>query len=122
MEHDLTQTVALLERTPAMLNALLRGLPAAWTQPNEGNDTWSAFDIVGHLIHGERTDWMPRARMILEHGETRAFERFDREAQQRENQGRALPELLDEFARLRKENLQELRALQLQPAGAGRRG
>jgi hypothetical protein len=122
MEHNLDQTVALLERTPRALDALLRDLPEAWTHADEGEGTWTAFDIVGHLIHGERTDWMPRARMILQHGETRAFERFDREAQQRENRGRALPELLDEFARLRKENLGELRALKLQPADFKRRG
>jgi hypothetical protein len=122
MEHNLDHTVALLERTPRALDALLRDLPEAWTHANEGEGTWTAFDIVGHLIHGERTDWMPRARMILQHGETRAFERFDREAQQRENKGRALPELLDEFARLRKDNLRELRALKLQPADFERRG
>ena len=87
MEHNLEHTIALLTRTPAALNALLRDLPEAWTFRNEGEDTWSAFDIVGHLIHGERTDWMPRARTILQFGESRAFEPFDRWGQVRESQG-----------------------------------
>lgn len=121
-EHDIEDTIALLTRTPAALNALLRELPETWTQRNEGENTWSAYDVVGHLIHGERTDWMPRAKMIIEHGESRAFERFDREAQFRESPGKPLPELLDEFARVRAENLAALRALNLRPADLERRG
>src|SRR5438309_9064624 len=85
MKHDLEHTISLLTRTPATLNALLRDLPEAWTTSNEGENTWSAFDIVGHLIHGERTDWIPRARRILESGETVPFDKFDRFAQQRES-------------------------------------
>jgi hypothetical protein len=77
VEFDLDHTMALLARTPATLNTLLRGLPEAWTHRNEGGDTWSAFDVVGHLIHGERADWIPRARRILEHGESKAFDPFD---------------------------------------------
>jgi hypothetical protein len=122
MGFDLQQTIALLARTPTVLNALLRDLPQTWTLCNEGPKTWSSFDIVGHLIHGERTDWMPRARMILQHGESRAFEPFDRLAQERESQGKSLRELLDEFARLRSENLDALRAMNLQPADFDRRG
>ena len=122
MQHNLQLTVALLARTPAALNALLRNLPEAWTLRNEGGNTWSAFDIIGHLIHGERTDWMPRARMILQAGETRTFEPFDRLAQQRESQGKSLAELLDEFARLRAANLDELRAMHLRPEDLERRG
>jgi len=122
MGLDLQQTIALLARTPSTLNALLRDLPQTWTLCNEGPKTWSPFDIVGHLIHGERTDWMPRARMILQHGESRAFEPFDRLAQERESQGKSLRELLDEFARLRSENLDALRAMNLQPADFDRRG
>lgn len=121
-EHNLPNTISLLTRTPATLNALLRDLPEAWTRRNEGEKTWSAYDIVGHLIHGERTDWMPRAKMILEFGDTRAFEPFDRWAQARESEGKSLGELLDEFARLRSENLGELRALNLRPKDFGRRG
>src|SRR5712664_4692883 len=109
MEHDLHHTLALLTRTPAALNALLRDLSEAWKLLNEGENSWSAFDIVGHLIHCERTDWMPRARMVLKFGETQAFEPFDREGHVPETQGKTLVQLLDEFARVRSENLDELR-------------
>lgn len=122
MEHNLSHTIALLSRTPAALNALLRDLPESWTRQNEGENTWSAFDVVGHLIHGERTDWMPRARMILRFGESKAFEPFDRLAQQRESQGKSLPQLLDEFASARSESLGELRALNLGHEDLERRG
>jgi len=113
MEHNLQDTISLLGRTPATLDALLRDLPETWTLRNEGENTWSAFDVVGHLIHGERTDWMPRARTILQFGETKPFQPFDRWGQVRESEGKSLGQLLDEFARLRKENLDELRALNL---------
>ena len=75
------EAVAILAATPATLDALLRGLPDGWSVAHEGGDTWSPFDIIGHLIHGERTDWVPRAKIILEHGEARAFDKFDRLAQ-----------------------------------------
>jgi hypothetical protein len=119
---SLDQTVALLSRTPATLDAWLRDLPDLWTLTNEGEGTFSAFDVVGHLIHGERTDWIPRAQMILQYGESRPFDKFDRLAQERESQGRSLGELLDTFAALRAENLVELRRLDLQPSDLERRG
>jgi hypothetical protein len=122
MEHDLQQTIALLARTPAALDVFLRELPEFWTSRNEGEKTWSAFDIVGHLIHGERTDWIPRAKLILQFGESRAFEPFDRWAQERESQGKSLGQLLDEFARLRAENLDQLRAMNLSQADLVKRG
>src|SRR5262245_30428256 len=122
MDHNLDQTISLLTRIPAALDALLRDLPDAWTFRNEGENTWSAFDVVGHLIHAERTDWMPRVRMVLESGETQAFAPFDRLGQVRETQGKSLGQLLDEFARLRKENLGKLRALNLRPEDLDRRG
>jgi len=122
MEHDLRQTMSLLTRTPAALNALLRDLPESWTLRNEGEETWSPFEIVGHLIHGERTDWMSRAKMILQSGESRPFEPFDRWGQKRVLEGQSLERLLDEFARLRSENLTELRALNLRPDDLERRG
>ena len=121
-EFSLIETIALLTRTPATLNALLRGLPNIWVLRNEGQDTWSAFDIVGHLIVGERTDWMPRARIILENGEARPFDPFDRFAQLKQSQDQSLEQLLDEFARLRSENLAALQALHLQPEDLARRG
>jgi len=121
-EHNLHDTLALLDRTPPVLNALLRDLPETWTRRNEGASTWAAFDIVGHLIHGERTDWMPRVNVILQHGESRPFDAFDRLAQERESQGQSLAGLLDEFARLRSENLAELRTRSLRPQDLQRRG
>ncbi|MBZ5573160.1 MAG: DinB family protein [Acidobacteriia bacterium] len=121
-EFSLAEAIAVLTRTPTTLDALLRSLPDVWVQRNEGKDTWSAFDIVGHLIFGERTDWMPRARIILESGEARPFDPFDRFAQAKESQGKSLEQLLDEFARLRKENLAALQALNLQPQDLKRRG
>jgi len=122
MEHNLEYTISLLSHTPVALNALLRNLPEAWTQRNEGENTWSAFDVVGHLVHGELTDWMPRARMILEHGESRTFEPFDRFAQERASQGKALGQLLDEFESLRAERLVELKALNLRSEDLAKRG
>jgi len=122
MQHNLQHTISLLARTPATLDALLRDLPEEWTMRNEGGNTFNAFDVIGHLIQGERTDWMPRAKRILQFGESRAFDRFDRRAQERESQGKSLPQLLDEFARLRAENLAELRALNVTDQELNRRG
>lgn len=121
-EHPLEYTIALLARTPATLDTLLRDLPEAWTRRNEGENTWNAFDIVAHLIHTERTDWMPRARIILESGAGRTFEPYDRLGYVRESQGKSLSQLLDEFARLRKENLAGLLALNLRPEDLALRG
>ena len=122
MQHNLQDTISLLERTPAALDRLLRDLPEMWTLGNEGANTWSAYDVVGHLIHGERTDWMVRTKVILQSGEDQPFERFDRWAQARESRGKSLGQLLDELARLRAENLDELRAMNLQPEDLERRG
>jgi hypothetical protein len=122
MAHNLEDTIALLSRTPAALNALLRDLPETWTSFNEGENTFSAFDVVGHLVHLERTDWLPRARLILESGDARPFERVDRWGHLRESQGKSLPQLLDELARVRAENLESLRALKLRPEDLARRG
>jgi hypothetical protein len=113
MHFHLTHGLDVLERTPATLRALLDGLPEAWTAPNEGPDTFSAFDNLGHLIHGERTDWIPRARIILAQGPNRHFEPYDRFAQYHESRGKSVAELLDEFAHLRAENLITLRSWQM---------
>ena len=109
----MTEAVAILSRTPATLDALLRGLPAGWTMAHEGGESWSPFDVIGHLIHGERTDWLPRARIILESGEAKAFDKFDRFAQFAASNGRTLDSLLDEFAVLRRANLRDLAALEI---------
>ncbi|MGB8583156.1 MAG: DinB family protein [Candidatus Sulfotelmatobacter sp.] len=121
-EFSLAEATAVLARTPASMDAMLRGLPNKWVQSNEGENTWSAVDILGHLIVGERTDWMPRVRIILQNGEAQAFDPFDRFAQSKENPGKSLEQLLDDFAGLRRENLAALQALNLQPKDLVRRG
>ena len=118
----LTEATAILTRTPAAIDGLLRGLPPGWIAANEGGDTWSPFDVVGHLLHGERTDWIPRARIILEHGTARPFDTFDRLAQFAAFKDRTLDGLLDEFAAVRAENLRQLASLGLADADLDRRG
>jgi hypothetical protein len=113
MEFDLKDGIEVLERTPHVLRAMLAGLPPAWSDATEGPETWSPYVIVGHLIHGERTDWIPRAQIILAQGSSRRFAPFDRFVQLRESQGRALADLLDEFARLRSGNVTTLVGWQL---------
>jgi hypothetical protein len=122
MEFELEQAVEILERTPSVLNQLLGGLSDEWTLKNEGADSWSPFDILGHLIHGEETDWIPRAKIILEHGEARAFEPFDRFAQFEMSQGKSLDELLETFGSLRQRNLEALKALNPTREQWGKRG
>ena len=118
----LEESLAILTRTPATFDALLRDLPDAWTAATEGPGTWSPYDVIGHLIHGERTDWMPRLKIIVEHGVDRPFEPFDREAQFSQSAGKSLNTLLDEFSALRRQCLQNLRALNLQPADLEKKG
>src|ERR1044072_10025901 len=115
MEVQLDHVRDILRRTPSTLNLMLQDLPYDWLMTNEGPDTWSPYDVVGHLIHGEETDWIPRAKMILEHGESRAFEPFDRVGMFEKSKGKSIAELLDEFARLRKESLHELSEMKLTP-------
>lgn len=117
----LDDAVALLTRTPATLDALLRGLPAWWTSANEGPDTWSPFDVIGHLVHGEETDWIPRVRIILEHGESRTFDKFTRAAQFADTP-QSLENLLDRFAALRRDNLSILGGMTLTAADLHRTG
>lgn len=113
MEFDLAQGIDVLERTPRVLRGMLDGLAPPWTEGTEGPDTWSPYDIVGHLIHGERTDWIPRAQIILAQGANKRFTPYDRFAQFRESQGKTLGELLSEFEQLRAENMTTLRELRL---------
>ena len=122
MEQDLQQTMSLLTRIPAALNALLRDLPDAWTMRNEGDNYWSAFEVVGHLIHGDRTDWMTRAKIILQLGQSQPFPPFDRLGHIRESEGKSLNQLLDEFAHVRSDSLRQLRELNLQPKDLELRG
>src|SRR5215510_3765893 len=122
MEFQLAQAREILERTPATLSALLRDLPDEWLLANEGPDTWSPFDVVGHLIHGEETDWIPRARIILEQGEQGTFEQFDRFAMFEKSKGKTLKELLVEFEQLRRVSLDELDEMNLTPELLAKRG
>ncbi|HZS46371.1 MAG TPA: DinB family protein [Blastocatellia bacterium] len=113
MQFDLEQAIAVLTRTPATLNSLLRDLPEEWIGNSEGPEKWNPYDVVGHLIHGEETDWIPRARVILEHGKSHPFEPFDRFAMFEKSKGKTLNDLLDEFQLARSESIQELRALNI---------
>jgi uncharacterized damage-inducible protein DinB len=113
MEFQLDHAREILRRTPATLNSLLRHLPEEWVRSNEGAESWSPFEVVGHLIHAEESDWIPRARIILEYGETRAFEPFDRFAMFEKSRGKKLEDLLDRFELLRAENLKELDGMNL---------
>jgi hypothetical protein len=112
----LDECLAVLTRTPATLDTMLRDLPEPWTSATEGPGTWSPYVVIGHLIHGEKADWIPRLSIILEHGTGRPFDPFDREAQFRESKGKPLTTLLDEFIALRRDNLERLRAINLHPA------
>ena len=116
MNFDLGESVAVLERTPATLHAMLDGLGPGWIDGNEGAETWSPYVIIGHLVHGEKDDWIPRAKIILAQGPQRRFTPYDRFAQFEESKGKSLLELLDRFAALRRENLATLTSWRLTEA------
>ncbi len=122
MQFKLAEATQLLQRTPATLTALVGGMPESWLKCTEGAGTWSAYDVVGHLIHAEMTDWIPRARMIVEHGESKAFEPFDRVAMFRDDQTRPISALLDQFAFLRAESIAILNNMNLGDSDLARRG
>ncbi|HSL20114.1 MAG TPA: DinB family protein [Vicinamibacterales bacterium] len=122
MEFRFDDALPLLRRTPAVLRELLQDLPRDWTQAAEGPGTWSPFDVVGHLIHGERTDWVPRVEHMLRHGDAIPFPPFDREAMFAASEGLSLGQLLDTFGRLRAESLNRLRELGLTDQDLARRG
>lgn len=122
MQLKLAEATQILQRTPATLTAMVAGVPEKWLKCTEGGGTWSCYDVVGHLIHGELTDWIPRARIILERGEAQAFEPFDRFAQFREDQSRPIRALLDQFAFMRAENVTILQNFNLTHDDLARRG
>jgi hypothetical protein len=122
MKYSLERSYEILDRTPAIISALLSGLPDDWVMPNEGPETFSPYDVVGHFIHGEKTDWVVRAKMILEFGNTKTFERYDRFGQYQESKGKSLQQLLEEFAALRKENMIWFKALHLTKDDLDRKG
>lgn len=114
MHYSLNDAINILDRTPKVLSSLLTGLPEEWTHTNEGENTWSPYDVIGHLIHGEKTDWVIRAKIILNQ-ESRSFEPFDRFAQFEDSKGKSLSELLEEFQTLRSTNIEELKQLNITP-------
>jgi len=122
METKLSEAMQILERGPGTVDQMLRGLPDEWVRATEGGDTWSCYDVVGHLIHGEVTDWLPRARIILEHGESRTFEPFDRLAQLKEDRTQPIERLLDRFKEVREQNLNALRGMHLSSEDLSRTG
>lgn len=113
MDFEINKSIEILERTPFVIESLLNGLSEQWLKNNEGENTWSPYDVIGHLIHGEKTDWIPRAKVILSTAENKTFTPFDRFAQMNESQGKTIEELLQEFKALRKQNLKELKLLQI---------
>lgn len=122
MEFNVDKSVQILGRTPSVLKALLQNLHDDWVVNNEGPDTFSPYDVIGHLIHGEKTDWRVRATMIMEYGESKTFVPYDRFAQFDESKGKSLQQLLDEFDKLRTENLEWLVALQLSSEDLDKKG
>ncbi len=108
MDATLEKSIEILQRTPGVLSLLLQGISKEWTSSNEGGDTWSVYDIIGHLIYGEKTDWIPRAEIILSEKDDKKFEPYDRFAQFEESKGKSLQQLLDEFVKLRNKNIEQL--------------
>lgn len=115
MKFNLEDAFILLSKTPKILKIMLEGLPYEWIKNNEGENTWSPYDVLGHLIHGEKTDWIPRAKIILQEGQSKVFQPFDRYAQFEESKGKSLGELLTIFESLRQENLKLLKKMALTP-------
>jgi DinB superfamily len=122
MQYSLERSYEILERTPAVLQALLAGLHDDWIMNNEGPETFSPYDVIGHLIHGEKTDWTARTKIILEFGNTKTFERWNRVAMYEESEGKTLEQLLDEFASIRKENMTWFKSLNLSEADLDKKG
>lgn len=122
MNFDLDQAISVLERTPKVLSELLLGLDEVWTLPNEGQDSWSPFDVIGHLLHGEATDWLPRIKLIMSDKVDKTFEPFDRFAQKESSKGKKLDDLLEAFREFRARNLQELKSLNLNESDLDRQG
>ena len=122
MTFALDKSIEILEKTPEVLSYMLNTLSPEWTSQNEGGDTWSVYDVVGHLIHGEKTDWIPRLEIILSNEPDKTFESFDRFAQFEASKGKSLAQLLDEFRRLRKISLEKLQSLGLTETDGAKTG
>jgi len=113
MKFEVNKSLEILERTPAILETMLSELSEEWIRNNEGPDTWSPYDIIGHLVHGEKTDWVPRMESILSKEKDKTFEPFDRFAQFEDSKGKTCRQLLNEFNKLRKQNTERLRSKNL---------
>lgn len=122
MPFNLKESIDILGRTPSVLENMLQGLPDSWLRNNEGENTWSPYDVVGHLIHGEKTDWLVRTKIILGDSENKRFEPYDRFAQEREDQTRSIEVLLNEFQKRRSDNLRELKSLQISESDLDKKG
>ncbi len=122
MKFNLSEAITILERTPTVCTSLLSGLSNGWTHTNEGPETFSPYDVMGHLIHGEKTDWIPRSKLILEFGTSKTFEPWDRFAQNKNSKQKTLEELLQEFANLRQENLAWLKSANLSDTDLNKTG
>jgi len=122
MNFTIDRSLAILCRTPAVIETLLNGISEEWLKNNEGANTWSPYEVVGHLIHGEKTDWIVRAKVILSAAQNKTFEPFDRFAQSNEDQERPIGVLLEEFKEWRVKNLEELKALQIDEAKLQKKG
>ena len=122
MHFTIEKSIEILERTPGVLNAMLHNISVDWTSNNEGEETWSVYDIIGHLIQGEKTDWIPRAAIILSEKADRTFEPFDRFAQFEESKNKSLTQLLDEFKILREKNIEVLRSKKISENDLQERG
>lgn len=122
MTFEIDAAIEILKRTPFVLEVLLKGIPDEWLTNNEGENTWSPYEIVGHLIHGEKTDWIPRTKIILSDTQNKTFDPFDRFAQKRESQTKSITTLLEEFKELRTDNIKELRSLKINDASLCKKG
>jgi hypothetical protein len=122
MEYNIDKAIQVLERTPQTLRSLLQGLDDEWINSNEGPDTFSPYDVLGHLVHGEITDWVSRTKRILKEGEAVPFDKFDRFAMYEESKGKSLDQLLDEFETLRTKNLQWLRVQNISGEDLAKKG
>jgi len=122
MKYSIERSLEILERTPAVLDTILSGIDDDWVMNNEGPETFSPYDVIGHLVHGERTDWTARTKRILEFGDTKTFDLWNRFAQYEESKGKTLQQLLDEFAIIRKENIEWLKSLQLTETDLDKKG
>jgi DinB superfamily len=122
MKYSSQKSIEILERTPGVLKSLLAGINDEWVMNNEGPDTFSPYDVIGHLIHGEKTDWVTRAKIILEHGTSKPFTPWDRFAQFEESKDKTLKQLLDEFEKVRNENIIWFKGLNLAETDLDKKG